>query len=278
MAIRFLTSIDGYAQGSVVTTLSATKEAAYAAAGQAEYVTPGMSSPELVLASARRIVGQTGIPCIVVPNGTVATNGTITAGTALALTYTKAWIYLPAGAVSGGLAGWYYCVFSSTTVGQVYTAYQAAPMLRPYVPDTLTAAVGSNSSYTQSTGADIVLGSVEIPANTIGAQGAVDVHFFTSFYSSANDKITKLKFGGSDVVTNTATTTAGLTARKRIQNRATGVQAIQAAFETGAGVATTASLLAIDTTADVVVAVTGQLETATEYIVLESFCVEVLPG
>lgn len=274
MTIRFLNAKDGYAKGSVMSNLTPTQEAAYVASADAEYTAidqPNVTEP------VRRVLGQQGIPCILPGDGTVATNGTITVGVALALTYAQAWVYLPAGAVVGGLAGWYYTVFASTTVGQVYTAYQAA-MDRPYIPGTLTAAVGSNTAYTQPLGADIVLGTITVPANLLGANGAIDVHAFTSFLTSANDKITKLKFGGSTVVTNTATTTTGISFRKRVQNRGTGKQVIHAVFETGAGVATTASQLAIDTTADVDVVITGQLETAAEYMVLESLSVEVVPA
>jgi hypothetical protein len=274
MTIRFLNSKDGYAKGSVMSNLSVAAQAAYVASSDAEYTA---EDQPMVVEPVRRVLGQQGIPCILPGDGTVATNGTITVGVALALTYTQAWVYLPASAVVGGSAGWYYTVFSSTTVGQVYTAYQAT-MVRPYIPDTLTAAVGSNAAYTQPLGADIVLGTVKIPANLLGANGAVDVHAFTSFLTSANDKITKLKFGASTVVTNTATTTTGISFRKRVQNRGTAKQVIHAVFETGAGVATTASQLAIDTTADVAVTITGQLETAAEYMVLESLCVEVVPS
>lgn len=273
-AIRFLNAKDGYAKGSVIATLAASVMAAYVAAGDAEWTSqdnPGNVAP------VRRVLGQQGIPCILAPNGTIATNGTVTLGTALALVYAQAWVYFPASAVVGGSAGWYFVEFSSTTVGVVRTAYQAT-MVRPYIPDSLTTATGSNSAYTQTTGQDITLGSVEIPANLLGANGAIDAHFFTSFFDSANDKITKLKFGGSAVTTLTATTTDGMTVRKRIQNRGTSKQVIQADFENGASSGTTASQLAVDTTADVVVAVTGQIETATEYMVLESLSVELVPA
>jgi len=150
-------------------------------------------------------------------------------------------------------------------------------MDKPYIPTSLTAVVGSNAGYTAATGADVVMGSVVIPANTLGQFGQIDVHAFMSYLDSANNKITNLKLGSSVVATLTATTTDGLTIRKRIANRNTGQQVIQADLAEGAASGTTASLLAIDTTADVVVSVTGQKGTATEYMVLETFSVEVLP-
>lgn len=274
MTIRFLNSKDGYAKGSIVATLSAAAEAAYVASNDAEYdgQRPGNESIAI-----RRVLAQQGVPCIVVPNGTVATAGVITVGTALPLTYPRAWIYLPAGAVVGGLAGWYYCVFSSTTVGQVYTNYQAA-MDKPFIPASLTAAVGSNGAYTTLVATDVVLGAAIVPANLLGSFGSVDVTAFLSYNSTAGAKVGKVRIGGSTVVSSSATTTTGLTIRKRIQNRATNSQVIQASLETGATVSVAPTLLAVDTTADVQVDVVGQVAVATDYIILESLSVEVLPA
>jgi hypothetical protein len=272
MTIRFTASRDGYAIGSLQ-SLGPTLEASYVTAGYAEYDTPKGTNTDVPI---RRVLGQQTIPCILAPSGTIATGGTVTLGTALALTYARAWVHFPASAVVGGLAGWYYVVFSSTTVGVVYTAYQAT-MEEPYIPTTLTVATGSNAAYTAATGADVIMGSVVIPGGSLGQFGTLDVHAFMSYLDSANDKITKLNFGASAVCTLTATTTDGLTIRKRIANRNTAVQVIQADLAEGAASGTTASLLAIDTAADVVLSVTGQKETATEYMVLESLSVEVLP-
>jgi hypothetical protein len=273
MTIRFTASRDGYAIGSVVSTLSVLAEAAYVAGGYAEYDTPRADNTNVPV---RRVLGSQSIPCILAPSGTIATAGTVTLGTAVALTYPRAWVHFPAGAVVGGLAGWYYCVFTTTTAGTVYTAFQAT-MEKPYIPSTLTVSVGSNAAYTAATGADVVMGSVVVPASMLGQFGQIDVHAFMSYLDSANDKISKLLFGGSAVVSLTATTTDGLTIRKRIANRHTNQQVIQADLAEGAASGTTATFLAIDTTADVVVAISGQKETATEYMVLESFSVEVLP-
>lgn len=273
MTIRFLNSKDGYAKGSVVRSLSVTAEAAYVANNDAEYESPSPGDSGLPL---RRVLAQQGIPCIIVPNGTVATSGAITVGTALPLIYPRAWVYLPAAAVVGGLAGWYYTVFSSTTLGQVYTNYQAA-MDKPFVPATLVAAVGSNSAYTTVISTDVVMGAAIIPANLLGAFGSVDVTAFLSYNSTAGAKVGKVRFGAGTVVSSSATTTTGLTIRKRVQNRATNSQVIQASLETGVTVSVAPTLLAIDTTADVQVDVVGQVAVATDYIILESLSVEVLP-
>jgi hypothetical protein len=272
MTIRFLSSRDGYANGSVVSTLSAAAEAAYVQGGYAEYDTPRMLD---MAQPCRRVLGAQGIPCIILPTGTITAGGVLTSGTALALTYPRAWVYLPAGAVVGGSAGWYYAVFSSTTVCQVYTAYQAT-MDKPYIPTTLTAAVGVGGAYTGVTSA-VSMGSVVVPANAMGAFGAVEVAALGAWPNNANNKTFAARFGGSTVLSTVATTTLGMTVRKKVQNRATNAQVIHAAAETGAAVATSPSLLAIDTTADVVVDVAGTMAVATDYLVLESFSVELVP-
>ena len=273
MTIRFTTGRDGYAAGSRVTTLSASAEAAYVQAGVAEY---DGSQPLDTAIPARRVLGSQGIPCIIAPTGTITAGGVLTSGTALPLTYTRAWLYLPAGAVVGGSAGWYYAVGSSTTVFQVYTAYQAT-MDKPYIPTSLTAAVGVGGAYTGVTSA-VLLGTVNIPANTMGQFSAVEIAALGAWPNNANNKTFAVRFGGSAVLSTVATTTLGMTVRKKVQNRATNAQVIHAVAETGAAVATSPSLLAIDTTADVVADVQGTMAVATDYLILESLAVELVPA
>lgn len=99
-------------------------------------------------------LAQSGVPVVLPSSGTITSGGAITLLTALPATYSGgAWIYLPAGAVVGGSAGLYYCLFSSATVGAVKTNYVAAgsTAFTPYIPDgALVAAVGSGSAYTLS--------------------------------------------------------------------------------------------------------------------------------
>lgn len=272
MTIRFINAKDGYAAGAVISTLTPVAEVAYIAAGDAAYDAQRLKS----VVAVRRVIGQSGIPTVVVPNGTVATNGTITVGTALPLIYLQAWIYLPAGAVVGGAIGWYYCVFSTTTVGQVYTAFKAT-MDAPHIPPVLTLVAGSNSSYTQATAADIQMGGATVPANLLGAAGSLEYCSFLSYNSTAGNKTAKLKFGAGVVVSSVATSTTGLTIRKKLQQRATNSQVIQASLETGATVSVAPTLLAIDTTADVVASFSGQIATATDYIILEGWTIDLCP-
>jgi len=159
-----------------------------------------------------RVLFQTGIPYIKAPSGTVATSGVVTLGTALPTTYDMgAWLYLPAGAVSGGLAGLYWTVFSSTTVGQVYVnfidpAVAFDPATRP--SGTLTAAVGSNSAYT-GLGTTTTFINVNIPANTVGDHSHIVFSEEFSYNLNANNKQILRRIDSSTFVTSTRTSTGG---------------------------------------------------------------------
>lgn len=269
----------GYAIGSTTSGLTATQEAAAVAAGNAVYVTARLQGSEAAIAPVPRELMQSGIPAIIVPNGTVATNGTITVGTALPLIYPQAWVYLPAGAVVGGLVGWYYVIFSSTTVGVVYTSYQAT-MSTPLAlgaAATLTVAVGSNSAYTQATSA-VVVASHSVPAGLLGTNGRVRFDGLFSYNNSAGAKVSGCTFGGSTVLTVSGTTTLSVDIKKTVQNRSATQQVIRVAVDSGAVSAVAPTLLAIDTTADVTVAFTGQIAVATDYLILESGNIETVPA
>jgi hypothetical protein len=231
------------------------------------------------------VLAKSAVPVILVPNGTVATNGTITLGTALLTIYANAWIYLPAGAVVGGLAGLYLCQFSSTTVGQVFTNYFAAanagPQFVPTVIGNPLLAVGSNSAYTQTTGSNVNLASVLIPGGTMGINGSLRISSANSCNNTGGNKIASLYMpSGTAVWTQTMTSTTYYEELINMCNR--GVQNSQITTKganAGPGAVAWASsqLTAINTAVDNLLIFTGQLAVATDALVLEMFSVEVLP-
>lgn len=275
MTIRFLSSVAGYAIGSIA-TLSAASEATYVSAGQAQYYTFPANPNTGGLRPSSRILAMGSIPTIIANSGTVATNGTVTLGTALQLTYPQAWLYLPASAVVGGAAGWYYAIMSSTTVGQVYTAYQAT-MTQPLAldPTKLTAAVGSNSAYTGVTTA-VQMAAAVVPAGIMGTQGAVRMTGYWAHNSTAGAKVGGILFGGSTVLTSSQTTTLGINLQKTVHNRAADKQIIRVAVDNQIAQSVAPTLLSIDTTADVTASLTGSIAVATDTMVLESFLIELL--
>jgi hypothetical protein len=227
------------------------------------------------------ILAQSAVPVCLAPNGTVATNGIVTLGTALPVTYSGGiWLRLPAGAVVDGLAGLYWAVMSNGTTGQVYTNYvDPANAFTPYVPSgTLAAATGSNAAYTQATGADVTLVNVTLPAGAMGNNGGMYVNYSTSNNNSAGAKVSRIKAGATTLGTFSlsATTTTGAVTSGFVRNR--GVQTSQIGHTTSVSSNNPPVFTAIDFSASVALSLTGQLAVATDYLVLETFYHEVLPG
>lgn len=145
---------------------------------------------------------DTAVPAILPSSGTVAANGQITLSTALPLTYSGGcWLYLPATALASGISGMYYAVFSSTTVGTVYTNYgDPAVGFIPTIPSgILTPAVGTGVAYTQTTAADISVMSKLLPGNYLGANGTLRGEYSFLLPNNANNKFCKTKLAGNDI-------------------------------------------------------------------------------
>ena len=231
------------------------------------------------------VIAKSAVPVILVPNGTVATSGVITLGAALLTIYANAWIYLPAGAVVGGLAGLYLCQFTSTTVGQVMTNYMAAanagPQFVPTVIGNPLPAVGSNSGYAQTTGANVNLASILIPAGTMGVNGSLRIQSANSCSNSAGNKIASLYMpSGTLVWTQTMTTTTYYEELITMCNRGVlNSQISTKSANAGPGAVAWASsqLTTINTAVDNLLIFTGQLAAVTDALVLEMLSVEVLP-
>lgn len=229
-----------------------------------------------------------GIPLIVANNGTIATNGTVTLGTALPAVYAKAWVWFPAGAVVGGSAGLYFVKFSSTTVGVVYTQYNAGNVnFLPYDPEvagpdgrpaaTLVVATGSNSGYTQTTGSDLVLATIPIGVGQLGINGVIRADIQSINNNSGGNKITRQKLGATTVNTTTATTDVvgqqTTNIRMRGQNAA---QQINTKNFVAAAVAVTVAHGTENLAAGSTYQITGQLATATDHIVVDGGTIEFL--
>lgn len=227
------------------------------------------------------ILAQSGVPVCLAPNGTVATNGIVTLGTALPTTYSGGiWLGLPAGAVSGGSAGLYWAVMSSTTQGQVYTALaDTASAFTPYVPSTLTNAVGSNSAYTQVT-SEITAANITLPGGALGANGILLTTLATSFPANTNSKTVFVKGAGTPWLSFAQNHPSGQNSLLdfRVSNRGTGRQnstnwTPYNSISPNADVNTE-----VDTTVDVSVIITGQLAVATDYLVFENLSLLVQPS
>lgn len=232
------------------------------------------------------VLSQSAVPVILVPNGTVATNGTITLGTALPTIYAGgAWIRLPANAIVGGSAGLYWCVFSSTTVGVVKTDYvDPANGFVPYVATGAVTATGSNVAYTQTTGSDITLCNVLLQGNTLGNTSSLRISrsIFANNNSGGN-KIFSIKWDTNILILNKTRTTTVLEAwgpftvsNRGVLNRQVSVGPSYITDGATSG-ASASAYTSVDTSTDKNIMCTGNIAVATDYIVLEGFVFEILP-
>jgi hypothetical protein len=229
------------------------------------------------------ILAQSGVPAGIAPNGTVATNGQITLGTALPRIYSNGiWLYLPAGTVVSGLAGLYWCVMSSTTVGQVYTKFADTSLgFVPYIPTgTLVNAVGSNAAYTQTINTYIVLCKVTIPANSLGANGQLRINNEYSYNLATGNKLFELILNATALHLATRTTSGGhdsYTSRIRCLGsllNSSFFTSSESSAITAAGQLITGQDLSVDAS----FTFNANIDTATNYFILDAFSLEVLPS
>lgn len=131
---------------------------------------------------------------------------------------------------------------------------------------------------------ETTLGTITIPANAMGANGCTRVTFLMSFTNSANNKITKLYFGGTGGVNYIAVTNS-VQGSNRIQsqicNRAATNSQVGNNFQAQGGFGASAAAppfltSAIDTTVSVTVVITGQLANTGESIALEMYSAELM--
>jgi hypothetical protein len=227
------------------------------------------------------ILAQSAVPVCLAPNGTVATNGTVTLGTALPTTYSGGiWLRLPAGAVSGGSAGLYYTVMSSTTVGQVYTEFvDPANPFTPYIPSTLVAATGSNVAYTQTTATEITLVNVTLPGGAMGANGSVRSDIYIEYNNSAGNKTFLAKLGAFTYQSVINTTTTFLAMMRLVWNRGDVARQVS---HTSPPLGTTSGVVAatgtVNTAVDQTMIISANLATATDFAMVAGFVFTVNPS
>lgn len=219
------------------------------------------------------------IPFVIAPTGTMANNGAITLGTALPATYASCYLNLPANAIqAGSSAGWYFCQMSSTTAGTVFNNTYSSGT--PSIPSSPTAFVSTGpGAYTGVTTAQTGP-QITIPAGSMGQNGVLRATHFWSTPNNANNKTLNLTVGGTSFYSAVVTTFANNAIQTDIFNR--GSQAIQISPAQGsAGVAQGAGALtfsAVNFANAQTAAFIGTLAVATDFLVLESFLLEMLPG
>jgi hypothetical protein len=152
--------------------------------------------PDGTVAGVPYVLTTPGAPVLIPPSGTMAANGAVTFGTAIALESGVVltdglWAYFPAGAVyAGSAAGFYWMTMSSATAGTVYdTTYVPGTTSgeRPASPTAISAA--GPGAYTGET-ATIVVASTVLPGGALGLNGSLRVTQVVAGNNSANSKRT----------------------------------------------------------------------------------------
>lgn len=216
---------------------------------------------------------QVSAPLMIGSGGTVAasaTLGNLTLTTALDAIYGPTnnncpgiWLYLPATALAApfNVAGWYWAVMTSTTVGTVYTSQPpnggvsqsalpgtALGAANPFSagaqagysfnwqPPTgaLTIATGSGSGYTGVTAATPAA-VFQFPGGTINGTGSLQFNGTTSANNSAGAKTLRGVVANNAALTTTATTIGSLALTTGISSTATLGQILMNGFSSAAG-------------------------------------------
>lgn len=127
---------------------------------------------------------------------------------------------------------------------------------------------------------EFTLASVTVPANSMGANGRVEVKARLTVTNSATSKTVTLKFGGTSFATKATSNASLVSMEGDIANRGSPAsQSGSAAFLTGTAVNNNSpTAAAIDTTQDQTLAITGQLGSAGDTITLESCQFILYPG
>lgn len=218
------------------------------------------------------------IPFVRPSSGSMAANGAVTATTAMNRTIGASYSYFPSGAVfSGSAAGWYYTVWSSTTVGTVYNNVYSSG--QPTIPASLTAVSAAGpGAYTQSTSSDLTGPNVTVPAGAMGVNGSVWWERADNNNNSAGTKTYNTFFGASSANGNSQTTNPYHGACGSIKNAgAASKQTCVNGAHGDPGNAGGFNYLTIDTSAAVIVSFAMNCNTATDYSIIESYLIQLRP-
>jgi|HubBroStandDraft_2_1064218.scaffolds.fasta_scaffold180231_1 hypothetical protein len=226
---------------------------------------------------------QTNVPMLIAATGSIGNNGALTLTTALPTGFMNGPTYqwFPAGAiVSASLAGWYYTLMSSTTVGVIYNnTYTSGLPVIPSAAALVPFVTTGPGAYTGSTSAEIAL-SFPLPGNMMGPNGVLEIGFVAGFNPSTNNKTVTVKAGASTIFSLVEATTGVKSYQGLVQWGNQGQTGAQVYGVNGQpGTSTSAQVYtAIDTTSLQTITVNLTAAVATDWISIDSFSAIVTPG
>jgi hypothetical protein len=208
----------------------------------------------------------------------MAANGAVTLGTALDATYsTGIWLYYPAGAVySGSVAGFYWTVMSSTTVGTVY--------MNTYVPGTSTFDAPASPTAVVAagpgafTGVTAAVTMFSVPSIPLRVGGRIRHRGYIGFTNNANSKTSLFYVGNVTSSNGSSNTSIGYRFYDfDVVALPGGKFTTPAASSQGNGSGNGAYINAKDLTVVQTLSLTMQCATATDYAIYSAVLIEACP-
>lgn len=218
------------------------------------------------------------IPFLLVSSGSVGRDGALSGLTALNTIYGWSYCYFPSGAVyATSPAGWYLTNLTSTTAGTIYANRYTTG--QPQLPATNTPIVSqATGAYTQTTGIDIIGPTANLGGGSLGRHGVLPWERVVCNNSSAGAKTTSIYVDSVAIESNTNTTSQFWGGGGVMRNRGLESKNVSLSSQSGEkGVGSTIIYSTVDTTVTQPVSQTLKLAVATDYLVLESYFLGMIP-
>lgn len=187
----------------------------------------------------------------IAPSGSVTGGaiGNLLLGTVLPAVFSGGlWLYFPAGAISGGVAGLYWVVMTSATVGTVYVTKGGVVAVGGGAYTGVTDEVTLFSVTQRINGSSYLLRSAAATTN------------------SAGSKTTRFRYAGQQLGTVAATAALGQVACFSLDSLSDLLQAYAQA--SASGTTSVLGFTTVDSTIDQTISITGQVAVATDCYVL----------
>lgn len=214
---------------------------------------------------------SSGLPFVVPSSGNItSTSGSVTVTTAFNYAIGPSYTFFPQSALfAKSPSGWYYTVWSSTTVGKVYAdVYYIGTPKVPTNPTQLTTVVGA---YTQVKDYYAVGPSYIVPGKLMGSNGAIEWSRQVGCKSSATAKAFAGFFGmetfqGGNITTNVAAGQAGSLVNRGVPTR----QCAANSAYGDSGLASAMSRLIVDTDENQIFSFRVKLADPTDFAIVEA--------
>lgn len=162
-------------------------------------------------------------PVAMANNGSVAANGALTlSSTGLNAVYSGGlWLYLPAGAAyAGSVAGFYWTVMTTATVGTIYNSIgDATTTFLNGTKGALTPIVAAGPGAFLGVGSNTQCGHYDLPVGLLGESGSLEGIYSCTFSSSASSKGAQIYFDFQQINAMVATTANSFNGYMNTRNR-----------------------------------------------------------